>query len=106
MYVEGPACKQTLGANVQVNMTAGSAYAIVLDGYNGLFGKYQIDITAEQVMLVVLRNLPACLSACLQHDKHQHFTLTDICVWLLRLHHKHYNDKGHDQEWLLACRAQ
>ena len=34
---------------VQVNMTGGSAYAVVLDGYNGNFGKYQIDITAEQV---------------------------------------------------------
>ena len=32
-------------------MTAGAAYAIVLDGYNGNFGKYQIDITAEQARL-------------------------------------------------------
>ena len=35
--------------SVQVNMTAGSAYAIVVDGYGGKFGQYQIDITAQQV---------------------------------------------------------
>lgn len=34
---------------LQVNMTAGSAYAIVLDGYGGKFGQYQLDITAQQV---------------------------------------------------------
>ena len=34
---------------MQVNMTAGSAYAIVVDGYAGNFGQYQIDITAQQV---------------------------------------------------------
>ena len=55
----------SVSANMQVNMTAGSAYAIVLDGYNGLFGKYQIDITAEQVKLVVLQAIAACLSVCL-----------------------------------------
>lgn len=35
--------------HVQVNMTAGMAYAIVVDGYGGKFGEYQIDIVAEQV---------------------------------------------------------
>ena len=30
-------------------MTAGAAYAVVVDGYNGKFGQYQIDITAQQV---------------------------------------------------------
>ena len=43
-------------------MTAGSAYAIVLDGYNGNFGKYQIDITAEQVRPIhTIFGLPAYL---------------------------------------------
>ena len=35
--------------NAQVNMTAGVAYAIVVDGYGGNFGQYQIDMVAEQV---------------------------------------------------------
>ena len=30
-------------------MTAGSAYAIVVDGYGGKYGQYQIDIVAQQV---------------------------------------------------------
>ena len=34
---------------MQVNMTAGSAYAVVVDGYGGKIGQYQIDITAQQV---------------------------------------------------------
>ena len=32
-----------------MNMTAGSAYAIVLEGYGGKFGQYQLDVTADQV---------------------------------------------------------
>lgn len=43
-------------------MTAGAAYAIVLDGYNGNFGKYQIDITAEQVRLSLQA---VCMSGCM-----------------------------------------
>lgn len=55
-------------------MTAGSAYAIVLDGYNGNFGKYQIDITAEQVRPIhtifglpayLFTHLSVCLAVCL-----------------------------------------
>ena len=30
-------------------MTAGVSYAIVVDGYGGKFGQYQIDMVAEQV---------------------------------------------------------
>ena len=34
---------------VQMDMRAGVAYAVVVDGFNGQFGPYQIDITADQV---------------------------------------------------------
>ncbi|DBB00918.1 TPA: hypothetical protein ACH3X1_000835 [Trebouxia sp. C0004] len=53
----GPGLMEVVGCNddacsylsrLQVNMTAGSAYAIVVDGYGGKFGQYQIDITAQQ----------------------------------------------------------
>ena len=32
-------------------MTAGSPYAIIVDGYGGKFGQYQITVTAAQVHL-------------------------------------------------------
>ena len=32
-------------------MTAGSPYAIIVDGYGGKFGQYQLTVTAQQVHL-------------------------------------------------------
>lgn len=34
---------------MQVEMKAGVGYAVVVDGFNGQFGPYQVDISAVQV---------------------------------------------------------
>ena len=48
-------------------MTAGSAYAIVVDGYGGKFGQYQIDITAQQVRAGLCHS-PAAAAAAAAAD--------------------------------------
>lgn len=48
-------------------MTAGMAYAIVVDGYGGKFGQYQIDITARQVCqatFMVIITISALICLC------------------------------------------
>jgi hypothetical protein len=35
--------------HVQVEMIAGVAYGIIVDGFDGQFGRYQLDVTAEEV---------------------------------------------------------
>ena len=49
-------------------MTAGSPYAIIVDGYGGKFGQYQITVTAQQVHLCAQDSYVACLAPAAAPD--------------------------------------